>query len=149
DALQAIFLAHYEKHIADFSRPYPGLIAQLDRLQADGHRLAVCTNKLEAYARLLLDELGLTHRFAAITGGDSFAFKKPDRRHLEETIRLAGSGPAIMVGDSRTDVDTARNAGIPVIGVSFGYTDVPMKDLRPDVLIEHFDELAGAIARID
>ena len=143
------FFAYYAEHIADTSRPYPGLLDELAHLKAEGWRFAVCTNKLEALSVKLVDTLGLAHWFAANCGGDSFAFRKPDPRHLTETIRLAGGADiAIMVGDSQTDVDTARNAGIPVIGVPFGYTPVPMVDLKPDVLIQHFSELRAAVARI-
>lgn len=145
DQLQAIFLAHYGSHISDFSRPYPGVLEQLMDLKEQGWRFAVCTNKLEAYARQLIGELKMLHWFEAITGGDTFAFRKPDPRHLTETIRLAGGGPAIMVGDSQTDVATARAASIPVIGVTFGYTDVPMVDLKPDQLISHFKDFATAV----
>lgn len=142
------FMNYYAVNIANESRPYPGVIDALHDLKSQGWRFAVCTNKPEKLARQLIAELKMTHWFEAICGGDSFVFHKPDPRHLTETIVLAGGGKAIMVGDSRTDVDTARAAGIPVIGVSFGYTDVPMRDLRPDVLIEHFDVFADAVHRL-
>lgn len=145
DELLALFLAHYGAHIADHSRPYPGVVDQLMALRDQGWRFAVCTNKIEAYSVQLINALRMHHWFEAICGSDTFAFKKPDPRHLTETIRVAGGGQAIMVGDSNTDVATARAAGIPVIGVSFGYTDVPMKDLKPDALIDHFDDLPAAI----
>lgn len=140
------FFAHYADHIADATRPYPGVVEALGALQAEGWRFAICTNKLEALSVKLVAELGLAPWFAANCGGDSFAFKKPDARHLTETIRMAGGADiAIMVGDSETDVNTARNAGLPVIGVPFGYTPVPMVDLKPDVLINGFGELAAAV----
>jgi phosphoglycolate phosphatase len=105
---------------------------------------AVCTNKLERLSRKLISALGLTDRFAAICGGDTFPASKPDPHHLLETIRMAGGSPAsaVMVGDSRTDLDTAQSAGVAFIGVSFGYTPVPMAELRPDLLIESYDDLA-------
>lgn len=148
DELMTIFLAHYTDHIADASRPYPGVLDCLLDLKSQGWRFAVCTNKLEAYSVKLIGQLKMSHWFEAICGGDTFVVRKPDARHLTGTIERAGGGKAIMVGDSRTDVDTARAAGIPVIGVSFGYTDVPMKDLKPDVLIDHFDQLAAAVHRV-
>ena len=148
DGLMKVFLAHYSEHIADTSRPYPGVLDSLMDLKSQGWRFAVCTNKLEAYSVELIRRLKMAHWFEAICGGDTFSFRKPDPRHLTETISRAGGGRAIMIGDSRTDVDTARAAGIPVIGVSFGYTDTPMVELKPDVLIDHFSELAEAIHRV-
>jgi phosphoglycolate phosphatase len=147
DALFARFIRHYQEHIADHSRPYPGLAAALDRLSAQGFTLAVCTNKYEALSLRLLDALGLTTRFAAICGQDTFPMKKPDPDSLRLTIARAGGdvARAIMVGDSETDVRVARAAGIPVIGVDFGYTRIPMADLLPDRLIGHFDALPAAV----
>jgi phosphoglycolate phosphatase len=127
DELFARYIRRYQDHIADRSRPYPGLENALDRLGADGFTFAVCTNKYEALSLRLLDALGLTSRFAAICGQDTFAMKKPDPDSLRLTIARAGGDAtrAIMVGDSETDVSVARAAGIPVIGVDFGYTRTP------------------------
>ena len=140
----------YQDHIADQSRPYPGLEAALDRLGAHGFTLAVCTNKYEALSLRLLDALGLTSRFAAICGQDTFPMKKPDPESLRLTIARAGgdAARAVMVGDSETDVSVARAAGIPVIGVDFGYTRIPMADLLPDRLIGHFDALPQAVLEL-
>lgn len=147
EALNARFLAHYATHLADRTRPFPGVIEALDRLAAQGVLLAVCTNKLEHLARLLLDRLDLTRRFSAITGADTYAKAKPDALPLLSTI-AAGGGAAsasLMVGDSRTDILTARAAGVPVIAVSFGYTEIAPAELGADVLIDHFDALPGAV----
>ncbi|MCB1508332.1 MAG: phosphoglycolate phosphatase [Hyphomicrobiaceae bacterium] len=144
-ALTRRFIEIYTAHIADESRPFPGALAALDRLEAAGHRLAICTNKREELARTLFDALGLTQRFAAIVGGNTVGVPKPDPAPLLETIRLAGGGPAIMVGDSATDVGAARNAKIPVIGVPFGYTDTPIAELAPDRIVDHFDALPDAV----
>jgi len=140
------FLAHYAAHIADESRPFPGLLPALDRLSHSGARLAVCTNKLEHLARLLLDALDLTGRFAVITGGDTYGKPKPDPLPLSATIAAAGGGTgrAVMVGDSITDVRAARATGVPVIAVSFGYTEMPAGELGADLLIDHFDQLVEA-----
>jgi phosphoglycolate phosphatase len=148
DDLTAKFLAHYGHHIADSSRPFPGAEAMLDRFAAAGWRLAVCTNKHEAPARKLLRLLGLADRFAAITGQDTFGFRKPDPRHLTETVRLAGGAAAnaVMVGDSLTDVDTAIAADVPVIVVAFGYSAIPPAELGANRVIAHFDELWDAVA---
>lgn len=144
------FFAHYAEHIAVETRPYPGLIDALTALKAEGWRFAICTNKLEALSVKLVAELELTDWFAANCGGDTFDFRKPDGRHLTETARVAGGAQTIiMVGDSAADVNAARNAGIPVIGVPFGYTPVPMAELKPDVLIRHFDELPLAVQNFE
>jgi phosphoglycolate phosphatase len=144
------FLAHYGSHLADATRLFPGVEAALDRLSQKGHRLAVCTNKHEKLSRELLGALGVASRFQAICGRDTFTFCKPDPRHLTETVLLAGgsAAAAIMVGDSKTDIDTARAAELPVIAVPFGYTDIPVAELAPDSIIDHFDEIDAAIDKL-
>ena len=99
----------------------------------------MCTNKLEWLSKLLLDQLGLSPRFAAICGADTFGVPKPDPAILRQTVARAGGhlSAAIMVGDAGPDVGVARRAGVPVIGVEFGYTDVPIAELKPDRLIGH------------
>ena len=141
------FIAYYADHIAEESRPFEGLESALDDLAARGYRLAVCTNKLEWLSKRLLDQLGLSPRFAAICGADTFGVAKPDPSFLRQTVVQAGGqlAGAIMVGDAGTDIGVARRAGVPVIGVSFGYTDVPIAELKPDRLINHMRELPAAV----
>jgi len=150
DRLFAAFIEHYTAHIADRSRPFPGLEAALDELAARDCRFAVCTNKLEGLSRLLLDALDMSKRFAAIAGQDTFGIQKPNPEMLRRTIQQAGGDlkRAILVGDSATDVDTARAAGVPVIGVTFGYTAVPVAELKPDRVIGHFRELPAAVSEL-
>jgi phosphoglycolate phosphatase len=150
DNLVAVFLDIYTSRIAETSRPYPGAVAALDRLAADGWRLAVCTNKFERHSRLLLSALGIADRFAAIAGQDTFGVRKPDPRHLEETIREAGgsAGRAVMVGDTEVDVQAARAAKVPVIAVDFGYSRIPVAELSPDTVISHFDALYAAAQKL-
>lgn len=150
DRLFDRFLPIYSTNIAVHSRPFPGAVAALDRFAAAGFRLAVCTNKLEGLSRLLIGELGLTERFAAICGGDTFPVRKPDGAHLLGTIEKAGGDAArtVMVGDSGTDVKAARNAGVPVVGVTFGYTDRPVETYDPDAVVERFDDLFDAVMRL-
>lgn len=147
DQLFAEFIAHYTDHIADRSRPFPGLIEALDDLTARGCRFAVCTNKLERLSLLLLRALKLADRFAAICGQDTFGVQKPDPEILRRTIAAAGGNPqrAVMVGDSATDIRTARAAGIPVIAVDFGYTETPVAELGPDRVISHFEQLPSSV----
>ena len=145
--LTADFIDYYGAHIADASRPFEGLESALDDLAAQGYRFAVCTNKLEWLSKRLLDQLGLSARFAAICGADTFGVSKPDPAILRQTIARAGGqlSSAIMVGDAGPDIGVARRAGIPVIGVEFGYTEVPIADLKPDRLVSHMRELPAAV----
>jgi phosphoglycolate phosphatase len=152
DLLFEDFLEYYLEHIADHSTLFDGVKEALETLAAQGHTLAICTNKPEKHAQALVQALGIRPFFAAVAGRETFPYCKPDPRHLTETIRLAGQKfaggegrHAIMVGDSITDIETARAAKIPVIGVTFGYTPTPMAELGADVVIEHFDALEAAI----
>jgi phosphoglycolate phosphatase len=150
DALFNIYLDHYAAHIADRSRPFPGLLAALDRLEAQGFGFAVCTNKLEALSVRLLDALDLSRRFIAVCGQDTFGVPKPNPEMLRLTLDRAGGSlaDAVMVGDSETDIATAKAAAVPVIAVDFGYTETPVRELFPDRIISHFDDLPDAIAAV-
>src|SRR5262249_59219772 len=144
------FLAYYADHMADRSRAFPGLEPALDELARAGHRFAVCTNKLEWLSVELLKTLNLAQRFAAICGQDTFGMQKPDPDILRRTIARAGGeiGNAIVVGDSMTDVATARAAGVPIIAVTFGYADRPPGAVGADRLIGRFGDLPPAVAEL-
>src|ERR1700710_289314 len=148
--LTSDFIDHYAAHIAELSRPFEGLESALDDLSAQGYRFAVCTNKLEWLSKLLLDQLGLSSRFSAICGADTFGVSKPDPAILQQTVARAGGqlSSAIMVGDAGPDIGVARRAGIPVIGGSFGSTEVPIADLKPDRLIDHMRALPDAVREL-
>lgn len=150
DRLYADYIAHYADHIAEHSRPFPGLETALAALEARGCRFAVCTNKLEWLSVRLLDALGLARRFAAICGQDTFGVQKPNPEILRRTVLSAGGEltRAIMVGDSATDIATARAASIPVIAVDFGYTSTPVVELGPDRVISGFDALPAAVTEL-
>ena len=144
------FIAYYTEHIADRSRPFPGLTDTLDALAAEGHRFAVCTNKLERLSVMLLRQLDLADRFVTICGQDTFGVQKPNPDMLHRTIAAAGGDPdsAMMIGDSETDIRTAKAAGVPVIAVDFGYTERPVAEFAPDRVISHYAELPAAIAAL-
>lgn len=144
------FVGFYEANIAVHSHVFPGVVAALDRFAAAGFVFAVCTNKIESASLLLLDTLGILDRFRFVCGQDTFGIAKPDPLVLLQTIARAGGVPqrCIMVGDSNTDILTARNAGVPVVAVDFGYTDVPVRELGADTVISHFDELWQAVAGV-
>jgi phosphoglycolate phosphatase len=144
------FIAYYADHVADHSRPFPGVVEALDTLAASGCRFAVCTNKLERLSIQLLKALGLADRFVAICGQDTFGIQKPHPDALHRTLHKAGGTihRAVMVGDSQTDIATAQAAGIPIIAVDFGYTDVPVAQFAPDRIISHFNALPDSIADV-
>ena len=147
DRMVSDFIDHYAAHIADQSRPFPGLESALDTLAARGCRLAVCTNKLEWLAVRLLDALALSQRFAAICGGDTFGLQKPNPEMLRRTIARTGgdAGSTVMVGDSLTDITTARAAGVPVVAVDYGYTERPVAEMGADRVIGKLSALPDAV----
>lgn len=146
DRLYPELLRFYGDHIAVHSRPYPGLIAALDRLDALGVRTAVVTNKAERLARALLTELGLARHFATVIGGDTVGVRKPSPEPIRAMIAQTGGGRAAFVGDSVYDVMAARGAGIPSVAVRFGFLDRPAEELGADHLIAHYDELVPLLA---
>ncbi len=123
DTAIADYSADYAEHAAVATRPYPGVAETLHALTGDGWKLAVCTNKPEAAARILLGALGLAPLFVAIGGGDSFPVRKPDPAHLLATLRAAGGVPelAVMTGDHANDVAAAHGAGVKCIFAAWGY----------------------------
>jgi phosphoglycolate phosphatase len=142
------FIAHYRENIAVHSRPFPGVEATLAELVREGARLGVLTNKPQELTDLLLPALRLQRYFGAVHGAGRMTYSKPDARvfhHVIEELGGAGAG-AVMIGDSATDVATARAAGVPVILVSYGYTPQPARTLGGDAVTDEFREIP-AIAR--
>jgi phosphoglycolate phosphatase len=144
------FLDFYEEHLADYSRPFPGAAETLEHLAARDAHLVVVTNKFERFAVKLLSLLDLANRFSVIAGPDTFGVRKPDPGHLLSAVARAGGDPAhtIMVGDSMTDVATARAAKVPVIAVSYGYRDVEAAALGADRLVDRLDQVPAAVAEL-
>ena len=144
------FIALYRARIDMASRPYPGVVEVLAEFAAAGAKLVVCTNKRTDLSLALLDALHLTYRFVAVVGPDKAGAAKPDPHHLLFAIQAAGGSAdrALMIGDSSSDVGAAKAAGIPVVAVSFGYSDVPVADLGADALIDSFAELPRIARRL-
>lgn len=150
DALFDRFIAHYERHSTDLTRPYPGVVEALATLRTAGARLAVCTNKLTRLSTPILDALGLSPYFDAVIGRDLAPAPKPDGRHLIFAVEAAGGriDRAVMVGDAATDAGAAKAAGAPLILMSFGYTEIPVAELGADILLDHFDGMTDACVRL-
>lgn len=143
------FIAHYRDHIADASRPFPGVVETLTALNADGAHMAVLTNKPQELTGPLLAKLDLARFFGAIHGAGRYTYVKPDARvfhHVVEELMGVPDAPAIMVGDSATDVATARAAKVPVILLSYGYTPEPAAKLGGDAVTDDFRQVP-ALAR--
>jgi phosphoglycolate phosphatase len=150
-SLTARFLAFYEGHAADLTRPYPGVPETLAQLRDQQWALGICTNKPENATNEVLRALDLARYFGVVLGGDSIAgVRKPDPRLLLAAIERLGASPAeaVMVGDNANDVHAARAAGVPVILRAGGYIRVPATELGADAVIETFAELPAALARV-
>ncbi|RKF23573.1 HAD family hydrolase [Altericroceibacterium spongiae] len=148
ERLYSHYIEYYQAHIADHTVPFEGCLPALDQLAERGCTLAVITNKAEDLARKLLDQLGMTRRFASIMGGDTLepGRSKPAPDMIEETIsRCQGSGRFAMIGDSTYDTRAAAAARVPSIALSFGYNDAPADQLGADRVIDHYDELIPAL----
>lgn len=150
ERLVAAAFAHYAGHLTDNSEIYDGVIPVLEALAAAKVPMAVCTNKPVGFSRRILADLDLTRYFDAIVGGDSFPVCKPNAAHLLGTLEPLGvaAADAIMVGDSATDVGAARNAGVPVVLVSYGYTQTPAAELDADAVVDNFLELPQAFSAL-
>ncbi|MCF8708841.1 HAD family hydrolase [Rhizorhapis sp. SPR117] len=142
-----VLLDFYGDNLIRHSKAYPGLVKAMDELHARGVKLAICTNKYERFALALIEQMGLMQRFDAIIGGDTMGAgrAKPHAAPIEEMIRRCGGGRAIFLGDSINDTLAAKNAGIPSIGVSFGFLMQPIEELGADLIIHHYDELIPAL----
>ena len=144
------FLTYYGEHVADFSQPFPHVREVLDRFAMDGIGMGVATNKPQGLSDAVLEALNLSTYFDAVLGADALENNKPHGDHINQTIARMGRDPAsaIMVGDSETDLLAARNSGVPVVLVSFGYTLTPVNELAGDALIDSFLELPEALSRV-
>ncbi|MTJ83496.1 MAG: phosphoglycolate phosphatase [Telmatospirillum sp.] len=155
--LVARFLELYGGHAAVDSRVYPDVLPTLTTLKAAGLRLGVCTNKPTSLSLLILRELGFGDLFSAVVGGDAIPNRKPHPDHLRATLTaMGGSGAeavtgrpgAVMVGDSRNDVASARAAGLPVILVGFGYCQAPPATMGADAVIDRYTDLPESLSRL-
>ncbi len=150
DAIYPDLLHAYEARIANETRLFDGAEAAIEALVTGGWRIGICTNKPERLALLLLDALGVRHRFAAILGADTLHVRKPDPEHFRETARRVGADPArsVMIGDTLTDLTTARRAGVPCVLTGFGFAAESLDELSPDAVVAHFDELPAVLERL-
>jgi len=146
NALQG-FLETYAAHPADHTRVFPGVLKALEKFQADGVKMGICTNKPTATTPPVLEAMGLDGFFDVVSCGDAVPHCKPDGRHILLVAEQLGESreTAAMVGDSESDISAAIDAGIRSVAVTFGYAHCPLEDLGADALIDHFDDLETAL----
>jgi len=143
-----LFIVHYRAHIADASVAFPGVEETLEMLLGEDRHLAVLTNKPQELAELLLKALKLDRFFPVIYGAGRMSYVKPDARIFHDVVRELDAPAGIMIGDSVTDVATARAAKAPVILVSYGYTPQPAHTLGADAVTEDFAEIPALARRL-
>ena len=150
DAWYPALLEHYAQAIDVHTRFYPSAMETVEALKMQGYKVAICTNKPEYLARILLERMGALDAFGAVIGADTLPTRKPDPAPMFEAVRRAGGDPAhsVLVGDTVTDRETSRAAGRPSILVTFGPAGGDMAALRPEALIGHYDELPEAVRRL-
>ncbi len=146
----ATFRAHYGRHLMDTTRAFPGIPELLDALRGKGRRMGVVTNKPEDFSRKILQELGLLPCFAAVVGGDTLPERKPAPAPLLHALEICAPGTppgrCVLIGDSITDVKTARAAGAPVCAVGWGIDpDGELRPSEPDWWMQTPDELRAAL----
>lgn len=143
ERLYEAFIAYYSANIAVNSLIFPGVVKLLERCHDAGIKCGVCTNKLESLSVQLINEIGLARHFGCIIGPDTVGIAKPNPAPYFEAVRRLGVAVenSIMLGDSETDILTAKAAGVPIIAVPFGYTPQPVQTYNPTHLVQHFDEI--------
>ena len=150
DQYYPTLLEAYRDAIDVYTVLYPGAMAAVETLKMQGYGVGICTNKPEGLADLLLTRMGIRGVFGSLVGADTLPVRKPDPEPLRETARRLGGDPAktVLIGDSDTDRNTARNAGVPSVLVTFGPSGADMAALKPEALIHHFDELPAVVRRL-
>lgn len=150
DSYYPFLLDAYSRDIDRRTVLYPGAMEAVTALRSSGYRVAICTNKPEALAELLLTRLGVRDAFGAMLGADTLDVRKPDPEHLFETARRAGGDPAqcVLIGDSDTDRKTAAAAGVPCVLVTFGPAGGDMAALEPEALLDDFKDLPDIVGRL-
>lgn len=150
DRYYPLLLSAYKGAIDVHTVLYPGAMDAVERLKSLGYGVGICTNKPQVLADILLQRLGVRDAFDSMIGADTLAVRKPDPEPLREAARRAGGDPArcVLIGDSDTDRNTARAAGVPSVLVTFGPAGGDMAALRPEALLDDFADLPGVVQRL-
>ncbi len=150
DTMIARYLDVYLSDPAAQTVIYEGVCETLDFLTEQGLPMGICTNKPRASTRAVLDALGLTKYFDVVVTAEDTLNRKPDGRHVLETLAAMGrdGATAVMVGDSESDIRAGRDAGLATVAVTYGYCHVPFADLGADAVIDNFDALPETLTRL-
>ncbi|WP_300031346.1 HAD-IA family hydrolase [uncultured Roseobacter sp.] len=150
DRYYPVLLEAYGAAIDVHTQMYPGAMDAVERLKSDGFGVGICTNKPEGLAETLMQRLGVRDAFGALVGADTLTVRKPDPEPLFEAARRAGGDPSrcILIGDSDTDRNTARAAGVPSVLVTFGPAGGDMAALEPEALLDHYADLPALAAQL-
>lgn len=150
DRYYPVLLEAYRADIDRHTVLYPGAMEAVEALKTSGYGVGICTNKPEALADLLLTRLGVRGAFASLIGADTLPVRKPDPEPLREAVRRAGGDPerCVLIGDSDTDRNTARAAGVPSVLVTFGPSGADMAKLEPEALLYGFGDLPEIVGRL-
>lgn len=145
--LYPVLLSAYAEGIDRETRLYPGAVTAIEALKRGGWRLAICTNKPEALAELLLTRLGVRDLFDALVGADTFPVRKPDPLpYIQSVLRAGGQvEQSLLIGDTETDALTARAAGVPIVLVSFGPEGPGIARLNPNALLARYQDLPALV----
>ena len=145
-----LILDCYQAQLAKHSYLYDGAMEAVEALKSSGYRVGICTNKPEGMARELLSGMGVLDAFGSLIGADTLPVRKPDPEPLREAVRRAGGDPArsVLIGDTITDRKTALAAGVPSVLVTFSPAGRAVEALKPDALIDHFDELPACVGNL-
>ncbi len=146
--LLARFSGHYDADPATLTRPYDGVMDVLAGWSAAGVPMAICTNKPDAPARSILNLMGMAAHFPVVIGGDTLPVRKPDPAPLHHAVRMLGAARVLYVGDSETDAETARRAGLPFALFTEGYRKSPVADLPHDMAFTDFSDLPAILDRL-
>jgi len=147
DAEYPKLLDHYARDLDRYTQLYPGAAEAIAALRAEGVRTGICTNKPEAMAARLLSRLGVSDLFDSLVGADTYPLRKPDPHPFVQSVALAGGGleRSLLVGDTETDRQTARAAGVPCVLVTFGPEGEDVSALAPEALLPHYRDLVDVV----
>lgn len=150
DAQYPVLLTAYAEDIDTHTMLYPGAMDAVERLKSADYAVGIATNKPEGLAEMLMTSLGVRDAFASLVGADTLPVRKPDPEHHFEAVRRAGGDikRSLLVGDTATDRDTSRNAGVPSVLVTFGPGRDDVLTLNAEATIDNYEELDAVVARL-